>query len=44
MLLRHTKCDKSDNKYDSCSDEENEYIRLTTIVYILSALTLTLTT
>jgi hypothetical protein len=25
MLLRHAKCDKSDNKYDSYSDEENEY-------------------
>jgi hypothetical protein len=25
MLLRHAKCEKSDNKYDSYSDEENEY-------------------
>jgi hypothetical protein len=25
MLLRHEKCEKSDNKYDSYSDEENEY-------------------
>jgi hypothetical protein len=25
MLLRHAKCYKSDNKYDSFSDEENEY-------------------
>jgi hypothetical protein len=25
MLLRHEKCDKSDKKYDSYSDEENEY-------------------
>jgi hypothetical protein len=25
MLLRHAKCYKSDNKYDSYSDEENEY-------------------
>jgi hypothetical protein len=25
MLLRHAKCEKSDNKYDSNSDEENEY-------------------
>jgi hypothetical protein len=24
ILLRHAKCDKSDNKYDSYSDEENE--------------------
>jgi hypothetical protein len=30
MLLRHAKCDKSDNKYYSYSDEENEYERLTT--------------
>jgi hypothetical protein len=25
MLLRHAKCEKSDNKYDSYRDEENEY-------------------
>jgi hypothetical protein len=25
MLLRHAKCDKLDNKYDSYSDEANEY-------------------
>jgi hypothetical protein len=25
MLQRHAKCEKSDNKYDSYSDEENEY-------------------
>jgi hypothetical protein len=25
MLLRHAECEKSDNKYDSYSDEENEY-------------------
>jgi hypothetical protein len=25
MLLRHAKCKKSVNKYDSYSDEENEY-------------------
>jgi hypothetical protein len=25
MLLRHAKCDKSDNKYESYSNEGNEY-------------------
>jgi hypothetical protein len=25
ILLRHAKCEKSDNKYDSSSDEEKEY-------------------
>jgi hypothetical protein len=25
MLLRHAKCENSDNKYDSYSDEENDY-------------------
>jgi hypothetical protein len=44
ILLRYAKCDKSDNKYDSYSDEENECDACTTTVYLLCALTLTLTT
>jgi hypothetical protein len=45
MLLRHAKCDKSDNKYYFYSDEENKYDASDDErFYLLCALILTRTT